>query len=219
MATKKEQTEKVEQIVITRPNFQMIEVPIKGTAPYVQHKFSQKARQEMLQAQMDGAKSKKRNKTEPRDPDADYEAAKHVSTDGWIGIPASAFRSACIRACQLVGINMTMGRMSVFIQADGFDADEGTPLVRIYGEPEKNEIPGRIGQGTAYVIIRPLWREWTAKVRIKFDGDQFSSEEVVNLMHRAGLQVGVGEGRPFSKKSDGVGWGTFEVLEVSNDDV
>ncbi len=203
--------DKVERLVIPRPNLQTIKIPIRGTAPYVQHKFSAKVSQEMLQAQVDGAKSKNRKKTKPRDVDADYESAIHYSTEGWIGIPAPAFRSACIRACKLVGIEMTMARMSVFIEPDGFDADEGTPLVRIYGKPERNESPVRIGQGTVTIAIRPMWRKWTAKVKVTFDGDQFSAQDVLNLMHRAGLQVGVGEGRPFSKKSDGVGWGTFEV--------
>lgn len=203
----------VERLTIARPNLQTIHISIRGTAPYVQNKFSAKGRQEMLQAQMDGAKSKNRKKVEPRDPDADYEGAIHYSTEGWIGIPAPAFRSACIRACQLVGIHMTMGRMSVFIEPDGFDLDDGTPLVRIEGEPERLESVVRIGQGTAYVAIRPMWREWSATVRVTYDGDQFSAQDVVNLMHRAGLQVGVGEGRPFSKKSDGQGWGTFEIVE------
>jgi hypothetical protein len=213
MATKKKKEPEVAPLVIARPNLQTVTISIRGTAPYVQHKFSAKARQQMLQAQMDGAKSKNRKKTEPRDPEADYQNAQHVSTEGWVGIPAPAFRSACIRACQLVGINMTMGRMSVFVLPDGFDADDGTPLVRIHGDPEKVESTVRLATGVASVAIRPMWREWSAKVRVTFDGDQFSAQDVVNLMHRAGLQVGVGEGRPFSKKSDGMGWGTFEIDE------
>ena len=36
--------------------------------------------------------------------------------------------------------------------------------------------------------------------------------EVRNLLVRAGVQVGIGEGRPYSKKSYGMGWGTFEVV-------
>ena len=69
----------VERLTIARPNLQTIHISIRGTAPYVQNKFSAKGRQEMLQAQMDGAKSKNRKKVEPRDPDADYEGAIHYS--------------------------------------------------------------------------------------------------------------------------------------------
>ena len=70
---------------------------------------------------------------------------------------------------------------------------------------------GRLANGTAMVVIRPLWREWGAMVRVRYDADQFSAEDVINLMNRAGQQIGVGEGRPFSKNSAGLGWGTFVV--------
>jgi len=49
-------------------------------------------------------------------------------------------------------------------------------------------------------------------VRIRFDQDTFSLQDVVNLLSRAGMQVGIGEGRPASKKSKcGMGWGMFRV--------
>jgi hypothetical protein len=58
-----------------------------------------------------------------------------------------------------------------------------------------------------------MWRPgWEAKVRIRFDGDQFTLTDVTNLLMRVGLQVGIGEGRPDSKMSTGMGWGMFEVL-------
>ena len=56
-----------------------------------------------------------------------------------------------------------------------------------------------------------MWREWSAKVRIKFDADLFTTTDVANLLMRVGMQVGVCEGRPDSKNSVGMGWGTFEV--------
>lgn len=64
----------------------------------------------------------------PRGEQAEFEAAIHYSSDGWIVIPAPAFRCAMIDACRLVG-----AKISVFIEADGFDADDGTPLVRLMG--------------------------------------------------------------------------------------
>jgi hypothetical protein len=57
-----------------------------------------------------------------------------------------------------------------------------------------------------------MWREWSATLRIQFDADQFQTSDVANLLARAGLQVGIGEGRPDSKKSAGMGFGQFEVV-------
>jgi hypothetical protein len=57
-----------------------------------------------------------------------------------------------------------------------------------------------------------MWREWSAVVQVSYDADQFTLEDVTNLMSRVGLQVGIGEGRPDSRESAGLGWGTFELV-------
>lgn len=202
---------KEEFVLIKEPNLQTVEVEIVGTSPYVQHKFSQKARSEMLQTQQDGQKSKGKKKREARDIEADYKGAMHLDEKNRHGIPAAAFRSAMISACRLVGVVMTMAKLSIFIEPDCFDADDGTPLVLIDGKPEMHEAAVRLQTGVASVAIRPMWRKWSAKLKITYDADQFDANSVYNLLHRAGLQVGIGEGRPDSKKSHGMGWGTFTI--------
>jgi hypothetical protein len=56
-----------------------------------------------------------------------------------------------------------------------------------------------------------MWRQWAANVLFQYDGDQFNASDVTNLLMRVGVQVGVLEGRPDSKKSNGCGWGTFRL--------
>jgi hypothetical protein len=56
-----------------------------------------------------------------------------------------------------------------------------------------------------------MWEEWSAKPRIRFDAEMFTASDVANLMKRVGMQVGIGEGRPDSRESAGLGWGTFTV--------
>lgn len=196
---------------ISKPNIERLVLKIVGNAPYVQNKFSQKAREQMRQTQEAGSVARKGKKREPKDFQQAYEQALHVSEEGWYGIPAASFRAAMISACRLVGFKMTLAKLSVFVFADGLDADEGTPLVRIYGEPEINESMVRVGMGVADVRWRPMWRKWHAIVRVSYDADQFSTDDVLNLMMRVGMQVGIGEGRPDSKSSAGMGWGTFDV--------
>jgi Fur family ferric uptake transcriptional regulator len=41
--------------------------------------------------------------------------------------------------------------------------------------------------------------------------EEFSDEDIVNLLYRAGTQCGIGEGRPDSSSSNGLGWGLFEI--------
>jgi hypothetical protein len=59
-----------------------------------------------------------------------------------------------------------------------------------------------------------MWREWSMALRVRFDADQFSAQDVGNLLARVGAQVGIGEGRADSKSSAGVGWGHFELAQA-----
>lgn len=199
-------------LTISPPNLQTLELRIVGEAPYMQAKFSEKAKQAMMTKQAAGSVAKKGTRRDARDFDADFRAAQHRATEGWAGIPAAALRNACIDACRMVGFQMTRAKMSVFIQPDGFDAGDGTPLVRlIAAEPERTEMATRNATGVVDIRVRPMWREWSALVRVTFDADQFTATDVTNLLARAGLQVGIGEGRPFSKSSAGLGFGLFHV--------
>lgn len=202
------------EVQISAPNFQWAVFKIRGIAPYVQNKFSQKAREQMREKQEKGSTGKKGQNKEAKNFQEAYELATHRAADGWCGIPAPAVRAAMISACRTVGFKMTLAKLSVFVEADGFDADDQTPLIRITkGEPEYFESLVRLATGVADIRPRPMWQPgWEAVVRIRFDGDQFTLTDVTNLLMRVGLQVGVGEGRPDSKMSTGMGWGMFEVL-------
>lgn len=204
---------KEELVKISVPNFAEAVIQIRGTSPYVQHAFSQKARLKMEEVQRAGARSRTRKTREARDFEADVEAAKHRSSDGWNGIPASSFRNALISACKIVGFFQTRAKLAIFVLADGIDAVDGTPLVKIRGEPEIHRGYARNESGVADLRWRPMWREWGASVRLTWDADMLSSVDIANLMMRAGKQIGIGEGRPDSPNSNGLGWGTWEVLQ------
>lgn len=205
--------DKAETVQISAPNLRTVEFSIVGMSPLCLHRFSQKARRMMMETQAAGSQAKSKKKREPRNFDADYEGAKYLSSEGWCGIPAGSFRSAMIDACRLVGFRMTNARLAVFVVADGFDRDDNTPLVRIYGEPTKHEACVRNATGVADIRVRPLWTEWKIKLRVRFDADQFSLADVSNLLSRAGQQVGIGEGRHNSRASNGCGWGEFTIAD------
>jgi len=197
------------ELVIQAPNLQVIEFQVRGTAPYVQHRFWKKA--EMMEEQGKGTtkQSKSKKVRPPKDFEKDYEQSKHVSTEGWIGIPAPAFRNAMISACRVSGFVMTRAKLSVFILPDGFDQDDGTPLVKIKGKPQMHTSRVRNDNGSPDIRSRAMFPAWGCTLRVRYDGDQFSSIDIANLIERAGLQVGIGEGRPDSPKGTGMGWGTF----------
>jgi hypothetical protein len=196
---------------IKAPHFEIMELRIEGTAPLVQHKFSAKARNQIIATQQAGSQAKGKRVREPKDFDAVYQGAMHIAKDGWCGIPAGAFRNAMISACRTVGYKMTHAKLAAFVLADGYEEDDGTPLIRIYGEPKRHTTYARNDNGSVDIRVRPMWDEWHALVRIRYDADMFSAGDVANLMMRVGMQVGIGEGRPDSKNSAGMGWGTFSI--------
>lgn len=200
-------------VAVSAPNFQTAAFCIVGTAPYVQNKFSAKAREQMKTKQEGGSTSQSKKKREPKDFQACYEGAIHRTSEGWIGIPATAFRNAMISACRLVGFTMTRAKLAVFVEADGFDKDDGTPLVKMMkGEPIYHEMAVRNETGVADVRARPMWLPgWQADVRVRFDRDQFTLQDVTNLLMRVGMQVGIGEGRPDSRAGYGMNWGLFSL--------
>jgi hypothetical protein len=203
-----------QNVVISAPKFGSVEMILHGTAPLVIERFSKKA--ELMAKMQEGPSAKKRERT-ARDYDRDAEEARYRSPDGWEGVNAAAFRAAMISACRLVGFKMTLAKLSVFVEADAFDMADGLPLVRIYGESVTFTAHTRNATGVVDVRSRPQYRDWAVKLRITFDMDQFKAEDILNLISRVGMQVGIGAGRPDSKSSAGCGWGTFRVVPSSED--
>ena len=179
-------------------------------------RFSKKA--ELMAKMQEGSTAKGKKVRTPRDYEKDAEDARYRSEDGeWEGVNAAAFRAGMISACRLVGFKMTLAKLSVFVEADGFDKADGLPLVRLYGKSQTFTAHTRNATGVVDVRSRPQYRDWACALRIKYDQSQFKREDVLNLIARVGGQVGIGAGRPDSKSSAGCGWGTFEV--VGNDRV
>jgi hypothetical protein len=200
-------------VVISAPNFQSVDVLLQGTAPLVVERFSKKA--ELMAKMAEGKSAGSKKVRDARDYDKEAEAARYRSEESWEGMNAAAFRAGMISACRLVGFKMTLAKLSTFVVADGFDLQDGIPLIRIYGSSETYTAHTRNATGVVDVRSRPMYREWAARLRVRFDSDQFTAQDVYNLISRVGLQVGIGAGRPDSKASAGCGFGTFEI--VSND--
>ena len=173
-----------------------------------------KAKGMMLDKMKEGSTAKKGKKREPLDEKATFNASRYIAKAGWDGFNVASVRCAVISACRLVGFKMTLAKLSVFVVADGVDELEPQfGLIKILGaKPVMQQDIARVETGQAYVCIRAAYHGWSAKIQIRFDADQFTIKDVSNLLARAGEQVGIGEGRPDSKNSAGMGWGTFRII-------
>lgn len=211
-------TAKTTSVSIKPPNFQEAMFQIKGTAPLVIHRFSVKTREQMKQKMETGKAASSRKNREAKDTDDIFNESRYISTEGWDGFHAASIRNAMIGVCRLVNFKMTLAKLSVFVEADGWDKFEPQiPLIRIHGKPTKQEDMARVETGQPYVTVRAAYHDWSANVRIRWDGDQFTLSDVTNLLMRVGMQNGIGEGRPNSKNSAGMGWGLFEIAKNKGD--
>jgi len=224
-------------IAINKPSFATDTFKLKGNAPLVTSRFSEKAINDMKTGQMMTEEQKKSAVLQPRDFHEQYENAIHKAIkngkeEGWAGFRADGLRKALVTATYLVqkvinnheaaleangtakskitGLTEAV-KKGVFVHADGFNA-QGFPLIRILKEePHYCEHNVKIGKfrDIADVRARAMFNPgWEANVRIQFDQDLISAIEITNLLMRVGIQIGIGEGRP---ELSGIGWGTFDL--------
>lgn len=183
-----------------------------GTSPLMVLRFSVKRKRKMMDTHEAGSQARSKKIREARNFEADFEESKYKLPDGSCGLNAAGLRRGLIEVCRLAGFKMIMAKMSVFVEADGYDDDDNTPLIRIQGTPEMSVMPVRNASGVIDLRSRPVWREWKIDpVRIRWDLDQFSATDIFHLLQRVGAQNGLGEGRPNGKESAGMGFGLFDV--------
>lgn len=199
------------QVSISRIGTETLRVPILGTAPLIVHRFSEKAKRQMLDG-MQGRKSPK----EAKNPEAEYEAAFYRTDEGGYGFPVIAFKAATVGAARFYGksVSMTALRQFVFFDAP-FSKDAGQKLAPITGEPHMREDVTRVGIGGTDLRYRPEFTEWSTEVEITYVKSMLTRESVLSLIEAGGMGVGIGEWRP-EKKGD---FGTYQIDETRDVEV
>lgn len=160
---------------------------INGTAPLIVHRFS--------------------NAGAAPDEATAYRESQYRSAEGWLGIPVAAFQFAAREVCRELGHTQPL---SLLIEADGRDVRDATPLVRIDGEPVM-DIRRGFGKYRGHGVLTRFCK-WTAKLHVQWDADQFTEEDVANLIARAGQLAGVGYGS-HGRYSSGLGFGRFVIID------
>lgn len=182
-------------IVIDRIGVETIKVPIIGTSPLIVHRWSDKAKRQMLDAQQGKKKVK-----EHRDPQADYENSFYRIADDTnpdrYGFPVTAFKQATIGGARFYdkSVTMTALRQAMFFRGIITKADP-QQLVEIHGEPHMREDVVRVGQGTD-LRYRGEFTEWTTELAITFVTSMLDRNSLLSLVEAGGMGVGVGEWRP-----------------------
>ena len=176
-------------------DLQTMQIRLHDTSPLIVHKWSEKAKQQMLDKQTKRASTGKGAK----DPEQDYLDSLYRDDEGNYVFPAIAFKSAAVRAGTYADMKMTFLRGAFHVIGE---------WVRIDGEPRPRQDMVRVGMGTADIRYRGEFPEWGTLLRVAHNARAISPGEILNLFRIAGFSVGVGEWRP---ERDG-SYGRFEVL-------
>lgn len=190
-------------INLSRIERETVSVIVQGTAPLIVHRFDEKAKQMMLEAQQ----TKTRAKKEAKDPIACFEASRYRLEDGRDGFPAVGFKAAIVGAARTFdGISMVQVKQLIRVRGEG--SQQLVPLIA--PEPIMREDVVRVGMGTADLRYRAQFWPWSVELLVDYIPSQISVESIVALVDAGGIG-GVGEWRPSSPKGATGSYGTWEV--------
>jgi hypothetical protein len=191
----------IKSAVIKQQDTFSVCLEIKGTASYLQNKFSQKAIEEMLRKHMGLS-----NVREKKIPSECVERATIKNAAEVVCIPPTAIKKAMLTAsANIKGLKKTQLRSSVFIEG-------GSIPIKYSQMIPQMDMVRTSGMGrTPDVRFRPRFEDWSARLIILFS-EMIPVQTVVDLLHRSG-NVGIGEWRP---EKDGT-YGTFVVSRSIED--
>jgi hypothetical protein len=183
-------------VVLPSLQIETVNVTLIGDTPLIVHRWSEKAKRQMLDKQMKRATAGR----EAKDPERDFRDSLYVLEDGSYGFPIIGFKAAAVTACTSIGSMTKVAARQAFHVDGEFAVIEGD-------EPTMREDMVRVGMGTADIRYRGEFKNWFTTIAVKFNANVMSAEQILNLMQTAGFAVGVGEWRP---EKDGQ-FGRFHV--------
>ena len=196
-------TKNNENVSIPAINIHYAKISIVGDSPLIVHKWSEKAKKEILDKQMKKAKTKGHDAKDPvRDfidslywldgePEEKTEEgfAKAIQNGARFGFPSVAFKASAVAAGYRSGVTKNLVSMYGAFHIDG-------EFVEIKGFPEMREDMVRVGMGVADIRYRGEFKEWSAAFPVKYNASAISLEQLVNLFNLGGFACGLGEWRP-----------------------
>lgn len=187
---------KTEIVELPKINLKKMTITCEGISPVIVHRWSEKAKKQMLDKQMKKAKQAK----EAKDPQRDFEQSLY-KLNGDCVLPTIWFKLAAVNACSYVeGITKVLARGAFYIEGE---------YVKIEGSaPKMREDMVKIAMGTADIRYRGQFDKWKVALSITYNAGVLSSEQIINLLNIGGFSIGVGEWRP-QRNGD---FGRFKVV-------
>lgn len=220
---------KKETVIQIKPlEISKINITVVGDTPLIMHKWSAKAKKEMLDAQMGKKKGKQKDpknpvfdfvesiywknikpmidpKMSPEESQELYEEFMKLNNPSFC-FPATAFKQAALSGAYRMG----WSKDKVSLRGVFFIESDPDGMIEIQSDaPVMREDMVRIGMGTADIRYRGEFRNWSAKMTLSYNKNgNYDLESIINMINAGGYICGVGEWRP---EKDGT-YGMFHVL-------
>ena len=207
-------TKKNDEIVEVRPlDMAQVTLHIVGDTPLIVHCWSEKAKRQMLEAQMGLAKGKKKPVKNPvedfinsmywlteKPAEMTEEAFEEAIAKGArFGFPVVGLKKAAISAAYRMGWSKDKVSLqgAFFLYGVGQLGDSGLDMLEIISDPPiMREDMVKVGLGTADLRYRGEFRNWSTDVILKYNKNGlYSLENIVNMINAAGMVCGIGEWR------------------------
>jgi hypothetical protein len=183
-----------EQLLVNLPKLDLrtMKISLVGDSSLLCNRFSEKAKQQMLDKQMKKAKQGK----EAKDPEQCFRDSLYHLPGEKFGFPTIAFKGAAVDACTHVdGITKVEARGAFHVLGE---------YAEIKGKPQPHTATVRIGMGTTDIRIRGEFPEWSTELTVRYNANTLQPEQIINLFNVAGFAIGVGEHRPQKDGSNGM---------------
>jgi len=194
-------------------NMQVLETTVEGIEPLIVRAWDQKTMAQLADKAMGKAPKSRENV----DPDETMNGARYISTDGWDGFPASAFKAAMVEAVSCLNLpvkdmNMKLAKKLFRVLPDGVCRVSGRQLVNIHNDdPKRFDLMQPTSGGGPYMSYRPRYLEWWVRLKIRFLANRIDAQGLLNLLAVAGECCGIGEHRPSAKESNTGSSGLFRI--------
>jgi hypothetical protein len=190
------------QVIIPEINIKIASLRIEGLSPLLSHRFSEKAKKEIL----DKTTQKPKTGREPKNPVQEFMQSLHwitpmpeeyteevftvaLQAGAKFGFPASGLKKSAASAAYRAGL--TKDKVSNF----GAFHILGGELVEIQGTPRMREDYAIVANGSPDLRYRGEFPEWSINFDIRYNASLYSIEQIATFFNFGGFAVGLGDWR------------------------
>jgi hypothetical protein len=182
-------------------NIQTLRVKISGDTPLLMDRFPESARAEILAKQTGLAKGNKKL----RNIQEEIRQSVHYLPDGTAGFPAAGFKNGMVRAVGLASDSIRTFNSNHVMGIQIINQVSGLIPIKF---KKQDTMKHYIGNNEK---VSPQFWEWSCELVIRFDANNISPSDIVNLINYAGFHVGLGAWRPKCRDRGSGSYGMYHA--------